>query len=131
MFPFSIVILFLSLFKKQYRYSSSKSSSLQASRDDNLLYPDRVHSSFATPELPRYLHHTHHRSHSEPPPHAGERARTAPTSSFSLPVLRQGGAGETSLTVNAELLQDPKWNEYLNAWVSGAQVSERVDDRKH
>ncbi|XP_022105995.1 pollen-specific leucine-rich repeat extensin-like protein 1 [Acanthaster planci] len=104
-----------------YRYSSSKSSSLQASRDDNLLYPDRAHSSFATPELPHCLH-SHHRSLSEPPPHASERARTAPTSSFSLPVLRQGGAGETSLTVNAELLQDPKWNEYLNAWVSGAQV---------
>ena len=37
-------------------------------------------------------------------------------------MLRQGGAGETSMTVNAELLQDPEWNEYLSAWVSGKQV---------
>ncbi|XP_038048915.1 altered inheritance of mitochondria protein 3-like isoform X14 [Patiria miniata] len=105
-----------------YRYGSSKSSSLQASRDDNQLNPKHSHSSYTTPELPQCIHNGHHRSLSEPPPRASERAHTAPTSAFSLPVLRQGGAGDTSLTVNAELLQDPKWNEYLSAWVSGAQV---------
>ncbi|XP_071791741.1 uncharacterized protein [Asterias amurensis] len=100
-----------------YRYSSSKSSSLQASKDD-LLYPDRTYSSSAA----LGPHDPHHRSLSEPPPNVSERARTAPTA-FSLPMLRQGGAGETSMTVNAELLQDPEWNEYLSAWVSGKQAS--------
>nr|XP_006813794.1 PREDICTED: titin-like [Saccoglossus kowalevskii] len=48
-----------------------------------------------------------------------DRARTA-QSSYSLPSLRSGW-GDTSHTVNAEVLDEPVWNKYLNAWVSGKQ----------
>ncbi|XP_070536105.1 uncharacterized protein [Ptychodera flava] len=51
-----------------------------------------------------------------------ERIRTTHTN-YSLPTLKNGW-GDTSHTVNAEMLDLPRWNKYLNAWVSGNQDDE-------
>ena len=102
-------------FHFQHRLSLNSSGSPRLNPEP----PSRRHTSQLTHSLtsPRYdlplraqtegasLHHK--RSYSD---------------EFRLPVLRCVGAGETSLTVNAELLQDPKWNDYISAWVSGKKV---------